>query len=66
MSIVLSFSADVEGGQSAPVSESGEDAAGRGNDDRPQVTRPPCFVLQLVSQLAPMTDVMGSPMHRPV
>ena len=38
MSTVLSLSADVEDGPSAPVSESGDGGAGREDDDRPQVT----------------------------
>ena len=66
MPIVLSMSADIEDGQSAPVSESGEDAAGRGNDDRPQVAAPAqrcCRVLQLAFQCAP--NVMGSPVQMP-
>lgn len=66
MSTVLALSADVEDGQSAPVSEGDEDAAGRGNDDRPQVTAPArlcCCVLPLASQCT--RHVMGSLMQRP-
>ena len=63
MSTVLSLPADVEDGQSAPVSESGEDAAGRGNNVKPQVSL--SILLCATTRLTADAKRHGNTMQRP-